>query len=155
MAGSPPSFALVTVPLDGSGPARPLASTLTYASSPVGDRVALPENDASSGHLRVQDLGSDQDICQASGAFMNDAAFLSDGRGLLFTETPAAGARRLRYLALAGCAVTDLAELDGNRADGAIYPRAGYAVADPTACFAIVQSNAAATAGTSLVLLPE
>lgn len=155
-AGSPRTFSLATVPLDGGGPARRLGNTLVYASSPVGDLVALPENGTNDGRLRVLDLGTQQEVCAVEGAAMSSPAFLPDGRGLIVAEYAATGSGRLLYLSVPGCTQVELVKLDSDRQpDAAVPPKAGFGVADPTSCFAIVQSNAPDNAGTSLVLLPE
>jgi hypothetical protein len=147
-----PTFLVATVPLAGGLP-RTLGGGGAFASSPVDDRLALPENP---GGLRVVDVGTEQEVCQAAGAQVYTPVFLLDGRGLVFEDYAATGSWRLHYLSLPGCNKVELARLaDDQDPDASIPPAPGFHAVDPTSCFAIVQSSARANAGTSLVVLPQ
>jgi hypothetical protein len=132
-----------------------------FQTAPVGDQVAVVEStgDARSVQLRVLALGSAKVVF----SFVTDGSlaapnFTPDARGLLFVNTPASGARQLRYFSASAADSVVLGEFTETGLDmdpGGYVTWLGSYPMDPTGCFTVVDTDLGPGPGTRLVLLPE
>jgi hypothetical protein len=141
--------------------AAQLSSSGWFQTAPVGDQVAVVEDngDARSVQLRVLALGSAKVVY----SFVTDGSlaapnFTPDARGLLFVNRPASGDRQLRYFSASAADSVVLGEFTETWLDmdpGGYVTLLGSYPIDPTGCFTVVDTNLAPGPGTRLVLLPE